>query len=237
MIDPGQQNEPTAPPLLVVDQLSRHFRGQRRYPLQPRRVTRAIDGISFALHAKETLGLVGESGCGNQTTGRIVLGMDQPTTGSVIYDGNNWSTITSRQWRLMRQNVQLIFQDPLSSLDPRMQVSDQIREPLDIHDIGDSANRSTRVLDVLDAVGLPAAIATRYPHELSGGQQQRVVIARALILEPKLLVCDEPVAALDVSVQAQVINLLAQLQERFDIAYLFISHDLKIVGISRIVSP
>ncbi len=220
---------PANTPLLEVDDLTRHFRvgGGRLF----RRAShvRAVDGIRFDLNRGETLGLVGESGCGKSTTGRLVLGIDSPTSGAVRFDGKSLDTLSVAEWRQMRCEMQMIFQDPYGSLDPRIAIATQIREPLDIHDIGDAAERNGKVDEMLDAVGLPRAVRDRFPHELSGGQQQRVVIARALILQPKLIVCDEPVSALDVSVQAQVVNLLNELQGRFNLSYLFISHDLGIV--------
>jgi len=216
-------------PLLAVRDLSRHFalRGRRWWapPLQ----VRAVDGVSFAIAAGETLSLVGESGCGKTTTGRLVLGIERPSSGTVSFNGK---TVGSRQdaaWRTRRRDLQMVFQDPLGALDPRMSVGSQIAEPLDIHGIGSVESRQAATAEMLDAVSLPRAMAARYPHELSGGQQQRVVVARALMLKPQLVVCDEPVSALDVSVQAQVVNLLARLQAERGLAYLFISHDLKVV--------
>ncbi len=220
---------PANTPLLEVDDLTRHFRvgGGRLFGRASH--VRAVDGIDFDLNRGETLGLVGESGCGKSTTGRLVLGIDSPTSGAVRFEGKSLDTLSVAEWRQMRCDMQMIFQDPYGSLDPRIAIATQIREPLDIHDIGESAERNGKVDEMLDAVGLPRAVRDRFPHELSGGQQQRVVIARALILQPKLIVCDEPVSALDVSVQAQVVNLLNELQGRFNLSYLFISHDLGIV--------
>lgn len=216
-------------PILSVDSLVRHFPQQRRSPFSRRDVVHAVDGVSFYIRPGESLGLVGESGCGKSTTGRIVVGIDQPTDGSVTYKGVDLSTLNNRDLRALRCDVQMIFQNPLGALDPRISVGRQIREPLDIHDIGDRPSRDAAVLEMLDAVGMPRELAARFPHELSGGQAQRVVMARALIIEPDLIVCDEPVSALDVSVQAQVVALLASLQKKLGIAYLFISHDLKVV--------
>ncbi|MEX2450254.1 MAG: dipeptide ABC transporter ATP-binding protein [Rhodospirillales bacterium] len=215
--------------ILSVDALVRHFSKRRAHPFAKSEVIRAVDGISFDLREGETLGLVGESGCGKTTTGRLVLGIDEPTGGTVRFDGKAVSGMSAAAWRDLRRDMQMIFQDPMGALDPRMTVAAQIEEPLKIHGIGTKDERRAKVLDMLAAVGLPEPIRTRYPHELSGGQQQRVVIARALILKPRLIVCDEPVSALDVSVQAQVVNLLADLQAKFNLAYLFISHDLKVV--------
>ncbi len=218
-----------ATPLLAVKDLVRHFRIGARKLFGRRAVLRAVDGVSFDLHAGETLGLVGESGCGKSTTGRLALGMDQPTSGEVRFAGRSLAGLPVDEWRRLRCDMQMIFQDPFGALDPRIAAATQIREPLDIHGIGNAAERKARVDDALDAVRLPRPLRDRYPHELSGGQQQRVVIARALVLRPKLLVCDEPVSALDVSVQAQVVNLMASLQKELGLAYLFISHDLGIV--------
>jgi oligopeptide/dipeptide ABC transporter ATP-binding protein len=218
-----------SPPLLEVRDLVRHFRiGARALFGRPKTV-RAVDGVSFRLDAGETLGLVGESGCGKSTTGRLVLGIDRPTSGEIRFDGRSVDRLPVKDWRRIRCDMQMVFQDPYGALDPRISAARQIREPLDIHGIGTPEERNAQVDDMLDAVRLPRPLRDRYPHELSGGQQQRVVIARALVLRPKLLVCDEPVSALDVSVQAQVVNLLASLQRQFGMAYLFISHDLKIV--------
>jgi oligopeptide/dipeptide ABC transporter ATP-binding protein len=215
-------------PLLEVRGLTRHFALRRHWPAAAAMV-RAVDGVSFAINAGETLSLVGESGCGKTTTGRLVLGIERPTAGAVIFDGAPLDSRQDSAWRALRRDVQMVFQDPLGALDPRMTVGRQIAEPLHIHAIGTVPERAAAVGEILDAVGLPPLMAGRYPHELSGGQQQRVVVARALILKPRLVVCDEPVSALDVSVQAQVVNLLARLQAERGLTYLFISHDLKVV--------
>ena len=218
-----------APPLLDVQALERHFvlrrSGFGRKPLR----LRAVDGVSFHIQPGETLGLVGESGCGKSTVGKLVLGLEHADRGRIVFAGRRVDGLTSAEWRPLRREAQMVFQDPLNALDPRLPVGKQIIEPLAIHGIGDAASRAASLAGALDAVNLPPELAQRYPHELSGGQLQRVVIARALVLEPKLVVCDEPVSALDVSVQAQVVNLLARLQASRGIAYLFISHDLKVV--------
>jgi oligopeptide/dipeptide ABC transporter ATP-binding protein len=219
----------TGEPLLEVRNLVRHFRQEREKLFAPPAWVHAVDGVSFDIAAAETLALVGESGCGKTTVGRLVLGLDAPTSGAVSFQGRPVHALRPREWRSQRQALQMVFQDPLGALDPRMTVARQIREPLEIHGIGDAAKRSAAVVEMLAAVGLSADLAMRYPHELSGGQQQRVNVARALILNPRLIVCDEPVSALDVSVQAQVVNLFATLQRERGVAYLFISHDLKVV--------
>lgn len=215
--------------LLAVTDLVRHFRKPKRTPFSSRQIVRAVEGVSFHIRPGETLGLVGESGCGKSTTGRMVIGIDQPTEGRVFFDNVDLSALSKADLRGLRRHIQMIFQNPFGALDPRIPVGDQIREPLDIHDIGTSGERANAVREIMSAVGMAPEMGARYPHELSGGQAQRIVIARALIVKPKLLVCDEPVSALDVSVQAQVVELLADLQKELGTAYLFISHDLKVV--------
>jgi len=190
---------------------------------------RAVDGVSLAVSAGETLGIVGESGSGKSTLGRLLLGIDPASEGHVLFDGKTMPALGTTAWRRMRAQMQLVFQHPLAALDRRLPIAEQIGEPLLIHGLASKAEVEERVLELMSAVGLRRDQAARYPHELSGGQRQRVIIARALATEPKLLVCDEPVSALDVSIQAQVINLLRNLQERHGIAMVFISHDLKVV--------
>ncbi|MFQ5684173.1 MAG: ABC transporter ATP-binding protein [Candidatus Binatia bacterium] len=215
--------------LVSVKNVVRHFRKQRGFLFSSHQIVRAVDGVSFDMRMGETLGLVGESGCGKSTVGRLVLGIDQPSSGDVRFQGRDIGRLPIEERRTLCREMQMIFQDPLGALDPRMDVQSQIREPLDIHGIGLTQERAKQVDQMLEAVSLPRETKTRYPHELSGGQQQRVVVARALILRPKLIVCDEPVSALDVSIQAQVLNLLADLRNKFRLTYLFISHDLKVV--------
>ena len=190
---------------------------------------KAVDGISFNIYRGETLGLVGESGCGKSTTGRTILQLYRPTAGSVHLEDTDLSTLKGGALRQMRRRIQMIFQDPYASLNPRMQVGGIIGEPLDIYGIGRRKGRKERVAELLRLVGLNSYFAGRYPHEFSGGQRQRIGIARALALEPDFIVCDEPIAALDVSIQAQVVNLLEELQERLGLTYLFIAHDLSMV--------
>ncbi len=217
-------------PLLQVRDLAKHFPiGSRGLFSDGRRVLRAVDGVSFDLERGQTLGLVGESGCGKSTTARAIIGLHPATSGSVKLDGVELTNLSRSEWLPYRRRVQMIFQDPYASLDPRQTVSSILTEPLSIHRLVKPKERKLRAMALLDAVGLNPRHIDRYPHEFSGGQRQRIGIARALALEPELLLLDEPVSALDVSIQAQIVNLLGELQERFNLAYLFIAHDLAVV--------
>ena len=218
------------PPILSVTDLHKHF-PIREGLLIERKVgeVRAVDGVSFDVVAGETLGLVGESGSGKSTTGYCILQLLKPTSGSIRFEGTELTTLGREAMRRMRREMQIVFQDPYSSLDPRMTVGDIVGEPLIVHGIGTRRDRSVRIRDLLDVVGFNPSFTNRYPHEFSGGQRQRIGIARALALSPKLIVCDEPVSALDVSIQAQILNLLKDLQQDFGLTYLFIAHDLAVV--------
>jgi oligopeptide transport system ATP-binding protein len=217
-------------PLLQVKDLRKEFPLRSGFLIQ--RVTRtvkAVDGVSFTIREGRTLGLVGESGSGKSTTGYCVLQLLKPTAGSVRFKGTELTTVGGGNLRRLRRDMQIVFQDPYSSLDPRMTVGGIVSEPLEIHGIGSRRDRRSRVRELLDVVGFNPDFENRYPHEFSGGQRQRIGVARALALNPDLIVCDEPVSALDVSIQAQVLNLLKDLQRDFGLTYLFISHDLAVV--------
>ncbi len=192
-------------------------------------VVQAVDDVSFSILSGETLGLVGESGCGKSTVGRCLIRLQEPTSGEVIFEGQNIVDLNNDDMRALRREMQIIFQDPYASLNPRLSILSIVSEPLKIHGVSNKTERRARVADLLSKVGLDPAYMNRYPHEFSGGQRQRIGIARALALNPKLIVCDEPVSALDVSVQAQVVNLLQDLQSEFGLTYLFISHGLAVV--------
>jgi ABC-type glutathione transport system ATPase component len=228
-------------PLFEIRNLSKIFaHSDSPFAGKSRGEVRAVDDVSLEIHAGETLGLVGESGSGKSTLGRLILRLIEPTSGSILYNGRDLVSISRGEMRKLRRDLQIIFQDPFASLDPRFRVEDIIAEPLIIHPVscGDSRPRlsgrakldtRSRVSELLRAVGLDESARTRYPHEFSGGQRQRIGIARALALRPKFIVCDEPVSALDVSVGAQIVNLLAQLQRDFGLTYLFISHSMPVV--------
>lgn len=211
--------------LLKVKNLSKHFVVERSFWGRPTKILKAVNNVSLSINKGETLGLVGESGCGKSTTGRTIMGLYRPTSGEVVFNNE----IISAQNK-MHKDIQMIFQDPYASLNPRMTVADIIGEPLDIHRLYNTANeKKRRIYELLSLVGLSREQANRFPHEFSGGQRQRIGIARALACEPKLIICDEPISALDVSIQAQVINLLEELQQYLGLTYLFIAHDLAMV--------
>ena len=210
-------------PILTVDDLVKHF------PTDDGRKVHAVDGVTLELAAGETLSLVGESGCGKSTLGKTIMRLYPPTSGSVRIQGRELANVSRRAMRPLRRELQMVFQDPFASLNPRTEVGRAIEEPLIVHGIGTRAERRDRVAWLLQRVGLAPDAGARHPHEFSGGQRQRIGIARALALQPKIIICDEPVSALDVSVRAQVLNLLADLQGEFGLAYLFISHDLSVV--------
>jgi oligopeptide/dipeptide ABC transporter ATP-binding protein len=217
-------------PVLQVDGLVKHFQLSRGIILRRQvGLVRAVEDVSFEIDRGETLALVGESGCGKSTTGRLVLRLMDPTAGSVRFKGEEIANLGKDKLRRLRRHMQIIFQDPYASLNPRMTVGEILAEPLRVHEIGDSASRETRVRELLEIVGLLPEHARRYPHQFSGGQRQRIGIARALAVNPDLIICDEPVSALDVSIQAQIVNLLQNLQARFGLSYLFIAHDLAVV--------
>jgi oligopeptide transport system ATP-binding protein len=216
--------------LLEVRNLVKHFEVGGGMFGKTAGLVRAVEGVSFSIHRGETLGLVGESGCGKTTTGRCVLQLERPTSGQIIFEGRDLTTLDAHEMRAVRRKLQVIFQDPYSSLNPRMTIGEIVGEPLAVHGIVRKATaRRDRVHQLLRHVGLLPQHASRYPHQLSGGQRQRVGVARALAMEPSLIICDEPVSALDVSIQAQIINLLEDLQAEFGLTYLFIAHDLAVV--------
>ena len=208
--------------LLNVSDLQTHFK-------LPKGVLRAVDGVSFTVERGETVGLVGESGCGKSTLGRSLLRLETPTAGHITLDGQDILPLKGAQLRGLRKRMQMIFQDPFASLNPRHSIGSILETPLQVHGLGDRSQRRRQVEQLLDRVGLPRSALSRYPHEFSGGQRQRLGIARALMLQPDLVVCDEPVSALDLSIQAQILNLLVEMKREYGLSYLFISHDLSVV--------
>ncbi|MCG2625388.1 dipeptide ABC transporter ATP-binding protein [Bradyrhizobium sp. WYCCWR 13023] len=215
--------------LLEVNGLVKHFVAERSLLGRARAHVKAVDGVSFSLEAGKTLALVGESGCGKSTVSRLVLRLIEPDAGSVQFDGRDLLSLDADALRKFRREAQIIFQDPYASLNPRMTVAQILTEPLALHDLVPPAQRRERVAEILRLVGLEPRLARRYPHEFSGGQRQRIAIARALAVQPKLIICDEPVSALDVSIRSQILNLLRELQDRLGLAYIFVSHDLAVV--------
>lgn len=215
-------------PVLKIEDLKVYFQIGGGF-LKKKDIVKAVDGISFEIYEGETFGLVGESGCGKSTTGRAIVKINTPTAGKIYINGKDITTIKGKELKQFKRDVQMIFQDPYASLNPRMTVGEIIREPMDIHNIGTKEEREKRVRELLEIVGLKPDHIRRYPHEFSGGQRQRIGIARTLALNPKFIVCDEPISALDVSIQAQVINLLEKIQAEMGISYLFIAHDLSMV--------
>ncbi len=216
--------------LMHVDNLVKHFPITQGIVFRKQvGAVRAVDGVSFDIHKGETLGLVGESGCGKSTTGRTILQLYRPTSGAVVFEDANLVQLKGEPLRKMRRKMQMIFQDPYASLNPRMTVGEIVGEPLIVHRVASGREVQDRVEHLLELVGLDPAFANRFPHEFSGGQRQRIGVARALALQPSFIVCDEPISALDVSIQAQVVNLLEQLQDEFNLTYLFIAHDLSMV--------
>lgn len=216
--------------LIEVENLQVHYPVKRDKLTEPKRVLKAVDGVSFYVCKGETFGIVGESGCGKTTTGKAILKLVKPTGGTIRFRGRDIYQKTTRKEELeFRKKLQIIFQDPFSSLDPRFTVGKTIGEPLEVHKIGTKKERIERIYELMDEVGLKREQFTRFPHEFSGGQRQRIGIARALCLQPELIVCDEPVSALDVSIQAQVLNLMKDLQEKYGLTYIFVSHNLSVV--------
>jgi len=219
----------TIAPLLQVHDLKMHFPVKEGVFMRTGKYNKAVDGVSFDIMPGETLGLVGESGCGKSTLGRCIARLYQPTAGEVVFDGTDISRLGRRALMPFRRDIQMIFQDPMESLNSRHTVGEILEEPFIVQKIGNRISRQQRVRELLDVVGLPARSVTRYPFEFSGGQRQRIGIARSIALNPRLIICDEPVSALDVSIQSQILNLLVDLQKEFHLSYLFIAHDLAVV--------
>ena len=216
-------------PLLEVRNLKMHFPVKEGVFMRTGKYNKAVDGVDLSIQPGETLGLVGESGCGKSTLGRCIARLYQPTAGEIVFEGKDISQLSRKDLMPYRRNIQMIFQDPMESLNSRHTISEILEEPFVIHKMGDKAWRRKRVAELLDLVGLPARSVTRYPFEFSGGQRQRIGIARAIALNPQLIICDEPVSALDVSIQSQILNLLIDLQQELNLSYLFIAHDLAVV--------
>lgn len=215
--------------LLEIRDLKMHFPVREGILLRAAKYNKAVDGVSLEIGRGETLGLVGESGCGKSTLGRCIVNLYRPVSGDILFEGREISRLRNREILPYRQDIQMIFQDPMESLNGRQTIGDILEEPLVIHKVGNAVSRKERVRELLDIVGMPARSVSRFPFEFSGGQRQRIGIARAIALNPKLLVCDEPVSALDVSIQSQILNLLVDLQKEFNLSYLFIAHDLAVV--------
>ncbi|MGG1663021.1 ABC transporter ATP-binding protein [Brevibacillus sp. NRS-1366] len=215
--------------LVEVRNLKKYFEVQKSFLGRSSMLVKAVDDVSFSICKGETFGLVGESGCGKTTIGRTLLKLYEPTAGDILYDGQSISRLNHKEMLPYRKKMQMIFQDPFASLDPRMTIAEIIGDPLVVHNLYQSKDRTDRIKELIELVGLKADHLNRYPHEFSGGQRQRIGIARALAVEPEFIVCDEPISALDVSIQAQVVNMLEELQERFGLTYLFVSHDLSMV--------
>lgn len=215
--------------ILEAKNIKKHFPIRKGLLLRQVASVKAVDDVTLTVRKGETLGLVGESGCGKSTLGRTLIRLYEPTGGTIQFDGQDFLALNGEALRQKRKNMQMIFQDPYASLDPRMTVGQIIRQPMDIHNVGSTEERTKRVLELIEIVGLRKSHVNRYPHEFSGGQRQRISIARAIALNPELIICDEPVSALDVSIQAQILNLLKDLQEKLNLTYIFISHDLSVI--------